>query len=44
MKKFLIMSAAGLMALGMASAVSAHHAVNAQFDVDLSVSTGTAQR
>ena len=34
MKKFAILGAAGLMALGLATAASAHHAVNAQFDID----------
>ena len=34
MKKIAILGAATLMALGLATSVSAHHAVNAQFDVD----------
>jgi len=42
MKKFMMIGAASLVALGLASAASAHHAVNAQFDVDKEGSfTGT---
>ena len=42
MKKIMMIGAASLMALGLATSVSAHHAVNAQFDVDKEGSfTGT---
>ena len=45
MKKIAIIGAAGLMALGLATSVSAHHAVNAQFDVDKEGTfTGTLAR
>ena len=45
MKKIMIIGAASLMALGLATAATAHHAVNAQFDIDKEGTfTGTLAR